>query len=49
MLKVVFDEIPGLEPYGFLLGDLHKHKQEEKMKLGKIAEKVQTRFKKKKG
>lgn len=28
MMKVVFDEIPGLEPYGFLLGDTRRVKAE---------------------
>jgi predicted PurR-regulated permease PerM len=46
VLKVIFDEIPGLEPYGFLLGDTKasKDKKETRTLREKIG-KVRGRFK----
>lgn len=41
ILKVIFDEIPGLEPYGFLLGDTKASKEKKgtstlREKIGKV-------------
>ncbi len=35
ILKVILDEIPGMEPYGFLLGSASKRKQKESIKIKK--------------
>ncbi len=38
ILKVIFDEIPGMEPYGYLLGNVNAEKKENRRK--KMEEKI---------
>ncbi len=47
MLKVIFDEVEGLEPYGFLLGDTKKRKTTDAI-AEPLGERIKTWSKKKK-
>ncbi|MBS4013400.1 MAG: AI-2E family transporter [Bacteroidetes bacterium] len=38
ILKVVFDEIPGMEPYGYLLGNVNEEKKEKRRRI--VEEKI---------
>ena len=43
MLKVVFDEIPGMEPYGFLLGSTRANKEAQGIEPSRpLAERIRT-------
>lgn len=47
ILKVVFDEIPGMEPYGFLLGNTRaSYEKKESVVIKEKIKKVRGRFKK---
>lgn len=43
MLKVIFDEIPGMEAYGFLLGSVHSTKERGRPKLPGLVKTVKKK------
>ncbi len=47
MLKVVFDEVPGMEAYGFLLGHAGRARKRNSLDLKKAVKKVREKIKKK--
>lgn len=46
MLKVIFDEIPGMEAYGFLLGSVHSTKERGRPKLPGLVKTVKKKVEK---